>query len=106
MYNFGLLKDEELIYVFDDILVKINDKELFTTVALTTKRLLFLDYNNANDELRIAKYQTYIKYKEVYYKINLDDIESIRKDKYYQILLKNESKIEFDNNKLYELLEK
>lgn len=47
----------------------------------------------------------YIKYKEVYYQINLNDIESIIKDKFYKVILKNKNSFEFDKGELYSLLE-
>jgi len=101
MYNFGLLENEKLVYVFDDILVRINEEKFITTVALTTKRLLFLDYMNDNDDLRIAKYQTSLKYKEVYHQINLSDILKIDNNK---IIIKDKSIIEFNNKDLIKLL--
>lgn len=47
----------------------------------------------------------YIKYKEVYYQINLSDIESIIKDKFYKVILKSKKSFEFDKDELYSLLE-
>lgn len=101
MYNFGLEKDEELVYVFDDIYVKLNDRELNTTIAVTTKRLLFLDYNNEYDDLRVANYQTYIKYKEVYSEVLLSNVEKISN---YKLELKNGLIIVFKNKKIIELV--
>ena len=57
MYNFNLNTNEELKEVFKDILIKLGDIEKTTTIALTNKRLLFLEYiNNDPDEvLRISR---------------------------------------------------
>lgn len=108
MYNFNLNKDEEIIKVFDDVLIRQEGNEKVTTIALPNKRVLFLDYlieNEGLEVLRIARGMNYIKYKEVYYQINLNDIESIIKDKFYKVILKNKNSFEFDKGELYSLLE-
>lgn len=108
MYNFNLNKDKEIIKVFDDVLIRQEGNEKVTTIALTNKRVLFLDYlieNEGLEVLRIARGMNYIKYKEVYYQINLNDIESIIKDKFYKVILKNKNSFEFDKGELYSLLE-
>ena len=84
----------------------INEK--ITTIVLTNKRLLFLDYvipNEGLEVLRIAKGANYIKYKEVYYQIDLNDIEYIIKSEYYQVILKNKMTFEFNDDELYNLLQ-
>lgn len=109
MYNFDLKKNEEIIKVFEDVLIRQEENEKITTIALTNKRLLFLDYlieNEGLEVLRIARAMDYIKYKEVYYQINLNDIENIIKDKYYKVNLKNKKSFEFDNDELYNILKK
>lgn len=108
MHNFNLNKDKEIIKVFDDVLIRQEGNEKVTTIALTNKRVLFLDYlieNEGLEVLRIARGMNYIKYKEVYYQINLNDIESIIKDKFYKVILKNKNSFEFDKGELYSLLE-
>ena len=56
MYNFNFIENEELIEIFDEVLVKQNDNEKITTIAFTNKRLLFLDYitNDGLEALRIT----------------------------------------------------
>ena len=64
MYNFNLNKDEEIIKVFDDVLIRQEGNEKVTTIALTNKRVLFLDYlieNEGIEVLRIARGMNYIK---------------------------------------------
>lgn len=64
MYNFNLNKDEEIIKVFDDVLIRQEGNEKVTTIALTNKRVLFLDYlieNEGLEVLRIARGMNYIK---------------------------------------------
>lgn len=107
MYNFELTNNEEVIKIFDEIFIKQGENEKNTTIVLTNKRLLFLDYitpNEGLEVLRIARGADYIKYKDVYYQIHLNDIESIIKDKYYQVVLKNKIIFEFEDEELYNLL--
>ena len=101
MYNFNLKKNEELVYVLDDVLVNLNDNEYITTVALTTKRILFLDYYNLDEELRIAKYKNEIKFKEVYYDIDLKNIDSVNK---FTINLKNNTNLKIYDKTIINLI--
>lgn len=106
MYNFNFIENEELIEIFDEVLVRQNENEKITTIALTNKRLLFLDYitNDGLEALRITNKLNLVRSKEVYYTINLDNIESVTKDEYYRIKLKDNTEFEFNNQELYELL--
>ena len=106
MYNFNFVENEELIEVFDEVLVKQNDNEKITTIALTNKRLLFLDYitNDGLEALRITNKMNLVRTKEVYYQLNLDDIESLSETEYYNVKLNDGTEFEFNNKELYELL--
>ncbi len=106
MYNFELQKGEETISIFDDIYIKQGTNEKETTIILTTKRILFLDYQNddPNENLRIGRGVQYLRAKEVYYEMLLKDIEKISFDKLYKVLLKNGIEFEFENKDLYKLL--
>ena len=106
MYNFNFIENEELIDVFDEVLVKQNDNEKITTIALTNKRLLFLDYitNDGLEALRITNKMNLVRSKEVYYMIDLDEIEKVYEDEYFIIKLKDNKLIEFNELKLFELL--
>lgn len=108
MYNFELIDNEEVIKIFDEIFLKQGENEKITTIILTNKRLLFLDYlvlNEGLEVLRIAKGADYIKYKDVYYQIDLNDIVNIISSEYYQVILKNKISFEFENEELYNLLQ-
>lgn len=107
MYNFELIDNEKVIKIFDEVLIKQEDNQKITTIVLTDKRLLFLDYvtpNEGSEVLRIARGANYIKYKEVYYQIDLNKIVDITKKEYYQVILENKKTFEFDNDELYNLL--
>lgn len=107
MYNFELMDNEKVIKIFDEILIKQEDNQKTTTIVLTDKRLLFLDYvtpNEGSEVLRIARGANYIKYKEVYYQIDLNKIVDITKKEYYQVILENKMTFEFDDDELYNLL--
>ena len=45
-----------------------------------------------------------LRIKEIYYQINLEDIKSVQDGEYYQIILKDDTEFEFNNQELYELL--
>lgn len=107
MYNFELIKDEELIKIFDDIYIKQNENEKTTTIILTNKRLLFLEHKTPNEGLevlRITRGTNYIKIKDVYYQVNLEDILNIIKEENYQVILRSGMIFEFNNDELYNLL--
>jgi len=106
MNNFNLMEDEQLVEIFEEVLIKQGTNEKITTIALTNKRLLFLEYitNDGLEALRITKRISFIRYKEVYYTINLDNIELITEEEYYKIILKNNTSFEFNNKELYGLL--
>lgn len=108
MYNFDLINNEEVIKIFDEVFIKQGENEKITTIVLTNKRLLFLDYiipNEGLEVLRIARGADYIKYKEIYYQIHLNDIVNIIKDEHYQVVLKNKIAFEFNDEELYNLLQ-
>lgn len=107
MYNLNLSKNEKLIQIFDNILITNNIEEKTTTIAITNKRLLFLDYLNTNDALdalRITNKLNTIRYKDIYYELNLSDIKLIKQSNYYTISKNNEPIFNFYNKEIYNLL--
>lgn len=106
MYNFNFIENEKLVEIFDEVLVKQNENEKNTTIALTNKRLLFLDYitNDGLEVLRITNKMNLVRIKEVYYQIKLEDIKSVQEEEYYQVILKDDTEFELNNRELYELL--
>lgn len=106
MYNFKLFNNEELIKIFDEEYVKQGENEKNTTIVLTNKRVLFMDYikDDPDEVLRIARGVDYVRYKEVYFTIALEDIEKIEKGILYKVYLKNGTDFEFDNEELFSLL--
>jgi len=108
MYNFDFLKDEELIRIFENIWVSVTGKEKNTTIAITNKRLLFLDYNKDDyrENLRISRGANYMRLKEVYYSINLEQIKNISSNNDYYIIETDNKNIFIDDKVLYELLKK
>jgi len=106
MYNFNFLENEKLVEIFEEVLVKQGNNEKITSIALTNKRLLFLDYitNDGYEALRITKGINFIKYKDVYYQCDLKDICSITDGEYYKITLNNDLYFEFNNERLYNFL--
>ena len=106
MYNFELKDHEELIDVFDDIWVRQEDNEKRTSVALTNQRLLFLGYDkfDCKETLRIARNIDYLRCKEIYYQINLEEIINIEKLENYIVHVSDSVTFEFDNDELFHLI--
>lgn len=107
MYKYTLNDNEDIIKIFDNLYIKQRSNEKTTSAILTNQRLLFLDYivqNEGLEVLRIARGSQAIQYKEVYYQIILNDIKMINKKELYEIVLNNNSIIEFNNKKLYDLI--
>jgi len=107
MYNLNLSKNEKLIQIFDNILITNDTEEKTTTIAITNKRLLFLDYLNTNDgldALRITNKQNTIKYKDIYYQLTLSDIKLTKESNYYIVFKNNELIFNFYNQEIYNLL--
>lgn len=85
MYIFDKLENEEIEYISDSALLKVNEQDKNISVILTNQRLLLLDYpskvNNYEEALK-SKAVNYIEKKEVILAVNLSDIISIENDKY------------------------
>lgn len=108
MYNFNLIKGEEVIEIFDNIWVKQGKNEKNTTIALTNKRMLFLEYVNddPNEVLRISRGLSYPRYKEVYYQVELSNVREINENENYSVILNDGVSFEFADDKLFSLLKK
>lgn len=107
MYNLNLSKNEKIIQIFDNILITNDIEEKTTTIAITNKRLLFLDYLNKNDALdtlRITNKLNTIRYKDIYYQLNLSDIKLTKQSNYYTISKNKELIFNFYNQEIYNLL--
>lgn len=103
MYNLNFIKNEKLIEIFDEVLIKQGNLEKITSIALTDKRILFLDYNTnvLEDALRITRRINYTRYKEVYYEIHLSNVKKLINKEYYNLILKDNTIIEFNNEQLF-----
>lgn len=109
MYNFELIDDESVVKIFDEVFIRQGENEKITSIVLTNKRMLFLEYivlNEGNEVLRVARGVDYLRKKDVYYQVNLNDIIGIDKLEYYKVTLNNNMVFEFDNDELFSLLSK
>ena len=110
MYNFNFLKNEELIDIFENVMITQEKNERYIDIALTNKRLLFLDYDrfDPRENLRVGQGVDYVRYKEVFYYIDLKRIKTIiSNDEECTIIFNDDNKaINFDDEKLYKLLKK
>lgn len=108
MYNFDLFTEEEIVRIFDELLIKQGDKQKMISAVLTNKRLLFFEFINDDyiETLRTTRGMCFVKNKEISYIIELENVESIEEDEYYIINLKNNISFEFENEELFNLLNK
>ena len=106
MYNFNLEKGESLYSVFDEVLVKQGNNQKVVSVALTDKRILFLDFVSREpyETLKGAQASNYIKIKEVFYYRNLNEIKEVKSSTFYEIKFNDSSFVEFDNEELFKAL--
>jgi len=85
MYEFQKLENEEILFLSDNSLLKVNNQDKNISTIVTNQRLLLLDYpNKANnyEEALKSKGTSYIEKKEVILEVKLSDIISIENDKY------------------------
>lgn len=106
MYNFNLEKNESLISVFDDVLIKQNNNQKIVSVAITDKRILLLDYVSVEpfETLKAAQASHYIKMKEVFFSKKLKEIKNIENKSLYRLTFKDDFSFEFDNDDLFKQL--
>ncbi len=85
MYNFKKIKNEKIEKIEDDCVLLFNNKERSISAILTNKRLILLDYPDGTDyqeTLRISNGVNYMRNKEEFYSININDILNAENDKY------------------------
>ncbi len=95
MYNYQLLKGEEVILISDNSILKIDNDSKNVSTIVTNKRLILLDYpsalNNNEEDLRIARGLQYIKQKEEIFSVSLDKIKEIKKANSFVKYILNDS---------------
>lgn len=93
MYEFKKIKDEEILFISDNTILRKENIDYNISTILTNKRLLLLDYpssiNNYQEVLRTVQSQEYIKKKEVILSINITEINSIIEENYDKYYLNN-----------------
>ena len=87
MYEFQKLENEEIVFISDNSILKIDDQEKNISTILTNQRLLLFDYpssiNNYQEVMKISRGADYIKQKEVILDVPLSNIENITKEDSY-----------------------
>ena len=78
---------------------------VFTSIIVIFR---FLDYdkNDPRENLRLGRGVEYLRYKEVYYSIELNSIKDIYIDKDVYVIDLGDNKILFDDEELFNLLDK
>lgn len=104
MYEFEKLKDEEILLISDNTILKKEEKEVNISTVVTNKRLLLLDYpssvNNYEEALRTTRNQEYLKKKEIILEVNLSDIKEIIEEDYDKYLLSNNNYFYMKDNEV------
>lgn len=92
MYEFQKLENEEIVFISDNSLLKVDNQAKAISTIVTNQRLLLLDYpskdNNYEEALK-SRGVSYIAKKEVILAINLSDIVSIEENDYDKYILAN-----------------
>lgn len=87
MYEFQKLENEEIIFISDNSILKIDDQEKNISTILTNQRLLLFDYpssvNNYQEVMKSSRGADYVKQKEVILDVLLSNIENITKEDGY-----------------------
>jgi len=104
MYEFEKLKDEEILLISDNTILKKDEKDINISTVVTNKRLLLLDYpssvNNYEEALRTTRNQEYLKKKEIILEVNLSDIKEIIEEDYDKYLLSNNNYFYIKDNEV------
>lgn len=108
MYNFNLEKGENLHSIYDDVTIRQGDNQRVVSIAITNKRILFLDYQSVEpyETLKGAHASDYIKIKEIIFYRLLTDIKKVSNRNGYSLEFNDGYEIEFDNTDLYNCLNK
>lgn len=95
MYNFKKLKDEDIILISDNSILKVDQEEKNISTILTNKRLLLFanpdSSNNYQEVLRTSRGMDYIKQKDIILELNLSDISKIIEEDQYDKYLLNDT---------------
>ena len=82
MYDFNLLRNENIKIISDNSKVYINNTFKECTTIITNLRLLILDYpsniSNSMEDLRTSQRINYIKKKEIIFELKLKNIIDIK----------------------------
>ena len=100
MFDINLLKNEKIVLVDNDSLLKSNNDIINVTTIITNYRLLILDYPKGLNALKFGRMINYPQEKEVIFETELKNIVNINKVKefYTEEEAKQFTRKDFDKN--------
>ena len=106
MYNYNLLENEELIKIYDDILLKIGDDILDVSVIITNMRFMILSIPKDKEAYRVGRMiiDKPIS-KEIIFETNINNIINIKKEKdYYKYILSDTNYFLLNTDEIYKFI--
>lgn len=106
MYNYCLLENEEVINIFDDILLKIGNDNIDVSVIITNMRFIILSLPKDKESFRVGRLLIDKPMsKEIIFETDINNIINIKKeDDYYKYILKDTNYFYLNSNKIYNFL--
>ena len=91
MYNFEKMEHEIIDLIEDDCILLCDRTEKNISIILTNFRLILLDYlsDDYREVMRISRGMNYLKSKEPFLSINLEDLVKVEHGDYDKYILKN-----------------
>ena len=105
MYNIELKSNEQIIEIFDDILLKTGNDNINVSVILTNIRFIILSIPKDKESFRVGRVINNPNYKEIIFETDINNIIDIEKeDDYYKYILKDTNYFYLNSNKIYNFL--
>ena len=106
MYNYNLLENEELIKIYDDILLKIGDDILDVSVIITNMRFMILSIPKDKEAYRVGRMiiDKPIS-KEIIFETDINNIIDIKKEEdYYKYILSDTNYFLLNTDEIYKFI--
>ena len=106
MYNYSLLNNEELIKIYDDILLKTGNDILDVSVIITNMRFMILSIPKDKEAYRVGRMiiDKPIS-KEIIFETNINNIIDIKKEEdYYKYILSDTNYFLLNTDEIYKFI--
>ena len=105
MYNIELKNNEQIIEIFDDILLKTGNDNIDVSIIITNMRFIILSIPKDTESFRVGRVINNPNYKEIIFETDINNIINIKKeDNYYKYILKDTNYFYLNSNKIYNFL--